>query len=153
MSWPQPNRGPCRQGRVLDVREREEGREREGEESEGEERDWLLSSLPAGIIHWVKICLWRVKVHITTFFLFQLTVTITSWRFAILYTIQHKRYKTTSKIIYNNHSRVAQWERAGPITQRSMDRNHPLLIFFFHLTISLDPLRCMSLSQIFVLVL
>ena len=27
-------------------------------------------------------------------------------------------------------SRVAQWERAGPITQRSMDRNHPLLSFF-----------------------
>ena len=27
-------------------------------------------------------------------------------------------------------SRVAQWERAGPITQRSMDRNHPLLDFF-----------------------
>ena len=27
-------------------------------------------------------------------------------------------------------SRVAQWERAGPITQRSMDRNHPLLVFF-----------------------
>ena len=26
---------------------------------------------------------------------------------------------------------MAQWERAGPITQRSMDRNHPLLIFFF----------------------
>ena len=26
-------------------------------------------------------------------------------------------------------SRVAQWERAGPITQRSMDRNHPLLAF------------------------
>ena len=24
-------------------------------------------------------------------------------------------------------SRVAQWERAGPITQRSMDRNHSLL--------------------------
>ena len=28
-------------------------------------------------------------------------------------------------------SRVAQWKRAGPITQRSMDRNHPLLHFFF----------------------
>ena len=28
-------------------------------------------------------------------------------------------------------SRVAQWKRAGPITQRSMDRNHPLLPFFF----------------------
>ena len=27
-------------------------------------------------------------------------------------------------------SRVAQWERAGPITQRSMDRNHPLLRLF-----------------------
>ena len=26
---------------------------------------------------------------------------------------------------------MAQWERAGPITQRSMDRNHPLLAFFF----------------------
>ena len=26
---------------------------------------------------------------------------------------------------------MAQWERAGPITQRSMDRNHPLLIFLF----------------------
>ena len=29
-------------------------------------------------------------------------------------------------------SSVAQWKRAGPITQRSMDRNHPLLPFFFH---------------------
>ena len=28
-------------------------------------------------------------------------------------------------------SSVAQWKRAGPITQRSMDRNHPLLAFFF----------------------
>ena len=27
-------------------------------------------------------------------------------------------------------SRVAQWKRAGPITQRSMDRNHSLLFFF-----------------------
>ena len=26
---------------------------------------------------------------------------------------------------------MAQWERAGPITQRSMDRNHPLLRLFF----------------------
>ena len=30
-------------------------------------------------------------------------------------------------------SRVAQWKRAGPITQRSVDRNHALLIlFYFH---------------------
>ena len=28
-------------------------------------------------------------------------------------------------------SSVAQWKRAGPITQRSMDRNHPLLTSFF----------------------
>ena len=27
-------------------------------------------------------------------------------------------------------SRVAQWKRAGPITQRSVDRNHALLKFF-----------------------
>ena len=27
-------------------------------------------------------------------------------------------------------SRVAQWKRAGPITQRSVDRNHVLLFFF-----------------------
>ena len=29
-------------------------------------------------------------------------------------------------------SRVAQWKRAGPITQRSVDRNHALLEFLFH---------------------
>ena len=29
-----------------------------------------------------------------------------------------------------HNSSVAQWKRAGPITQRSMDRNHPLLHFF-----------------------
>ena len=34
-------------------------------------------------------------------------------------------------------SRVAQRKRAGPITQRSMDRNHPLLrqVFFFFLCV------------------
>ena len=30
-------------------------------------------------------------------------------------------------------SRVAQWKRAGPITQRSVDRNHALLKMFLHL--------------------
>ena len=39
------------------------------------------------------------------------------------------------KIVYVKYaqtvtSRVAQWKRAGPITQRSVDRNHALLIFF-----------------------
>ncbi len=29
-------------------------------------------------------------------------------------------------------SRVAQWKRAGPITQRSVDRNHALLLMFSH---------------------
>ena len=28
-------------------------------------------------------------------------------------------------------SRVAQWKRAGPITQRSVDRNHALLKLFY----------------------
>ena len=30
-----------------------------------------------------------------------------------------------------NNSRVAQWKRAGPITQRSEDRNFALLCFLF----------------------
>ena len=31
----------------------------------------------------------------------------------------------------NTDSRVAQWKRAGPITQRSVDRNYALLTFLF----------------------
>ena len=30
------------------------------------------------------------------------------------------------------NSRVAQWKRAGPITQRSVDRNHALLMFLLN---------------------
>ena len=37
---------------------------------------------------------------------------------------------TVMVVVAEQVSRVAQWERAGPITQRSMDRNHPLLAFF-----------------------
>ena len=33
-------------------------------------------------------------------------------------------------------SRVAQWKRAGPITQRSVDRNHSLLLKFFYHALS-----------------
>ena len=33
-------------------------------------------------------------------------------------------------------SRVAQWKRAGPITQRSVDRNHALLTTFAVCSIS-----------------
>ena len=44
-------------------------------------------------------------------------------------------------------SRVGQRERAGPITQRSMDRNHPLLTnFFFFFTPHASTVK----SQIFV---
>ena len=32
-----------------------------------------------------------------------------------------------------NRSRVAQWKRAGPITQRSVDRNYALLVAMFFL--------------------
>ena len=41
---------------------------------------------------------------------------------------------TVIMVVAEQVSRVAQWERAGPITQRSMDRNHPLLVFctFFY---------------------
>ena len=36
--------------------------------------------------------------------------------------------------IWASHSRVAQWKRAGPITQRSVDRNYALLIIFQYLS-------------------
>ena len=40
-------------------------------------------------------------------------------------------------------SRVAQRKRAGPITQRSVDRNHALLITFGRVGLSFPlPLRC-----------
>ena len=35
----------------------------------------------------------------------------------------------------NTDSRVAQWKRAGPITQRSVDRNYALLNFFLSFNI------------------
>ena len=34
-------------------------------------------------------------------------------------------------LIYCHTSRVAQWKRAGPKTQRSVDRNYALLLKFF----------------------
>ena len=36
--------------------------------------------------------------------------------------------------IVSPYSRVAQWKRAGPITQRSVDRNHALLTTFSYET-------------------
>ena len=50
-----------------------------------------------------------------------------------------KNFDTTNQVLKNEpivyteqrkqiyKSRVAQWKRAGPITQRSVDRNHALL--------------------------
>ena len=34
---------------------------------------------------------------------------------------------------FEQDSRVAQWKRAGPITQRSVDRNHALLTFYYYI--------------------
>ena len=47
-----------------------------------------------------------------------------------------KRNKTHLNLIIKLNtdrpvSRVAQWKRAGPITQRSVDRNHFLLNIYF----------------------
>ena len=36
--------------------------------------------------------------------------------------------------LVDTDSRVAQWKRAGPITQRSVDRNYALLDTFYFLT-------------------
>ena len=42
-----------------------------------------------------------------------------------------KNHNTRSRVLkIPNTSRMAQWKRAGPITQRSVDRNYLLLIFF-----------------------
>ena len=40
----------------------------------------------------------------------------------------------------NTDSRVAQWKRAGPITQRSVDRNYALLKVFVSMVESGVPL-------------
>ena len=37
------------------------------------------------------------------------------------------RISLLTTTFYTNDSRVAQWKRAGPITQRSVDRNYALL--------------------------
>ena len=42
-------------------------------------------------------------------------------------------------ILFMYRSRVAQWKRAGPITQRSVDRNHALLNYFFYKNVKADP--------------
>ena len=39
-------------------------------------------------------------------------------------------HKKVGKASLAADSRVAQWKRAGPITQRSVDRNHALLEIF-----------------------
>ena len=42
---------------------------------------------------------------------------------------QNLHFNFVKKQVVNNCSRVAQWKRAGLITQWSMDRNHALLSF------------------------
>lgn len=40
------------------------------------------------------------------------------------------RISLLTKLFFYKGSRVAQWKRAGPITQRSVDRNYALLKYF-----------------------
>ena len=48
-----------------------------------------------------------------------------------LTTLSQKNHKTRSRVLkIPNTSRMAQWKRAGPITQRSVDRNYLLLNVF-----------------------
>ena len=45
-------------------------------------------------------------------------------------TLSRKNHNTRSRVLkIPNTSRMAQWKRARPITQRSVDRNYLLLIF------------------------
>ena len=46
-------------------------------------------------------------------------------------TLSKQRFIVSLKWAILNKSRLAQWKRAGPITQRSVDRNHGLLTIFF----------------------
>ena len=51
-------------------------------------------------------------------------------------TLSQKNHNTRSRVLkIPNTSRMAQWKRAGPITQRSVDRNYLLLIFFSRISI------------------
>ena len=46
-------------------------------------------------------------------------------------TLSRKNHNTRSRVLKKpKTSRMAQWKRAGPITQRSVDRNSFLLTFF-----------------------
>ena len=46
-------------------------------------------------------------------------------------TLSQKNHNTKSRVLKTHNTiRMAQWKRAGPITQRSVDRNYLLLIFF-----------------------
>ena len=48
-----------------------------------------------------------------------------------------------------NHSRVAQWKRAGPITQRSVDRNYALLRILFLFLFSICVVNCFHNLSLF----
>ena len=46
-------------------------------------------------------------------------------------TLSQKNHNTRARVLkIPSTSRMAQWKRAGPITQRSVDRNYLLLNFF-----------------------
>ena len=134
MSWPQPNRGPCRERRALDVRERK--REREGgrrERGRGERLTFVLSSSrhhPQG----ENLPLKGQSPHHHRLLSFSYHPTYCHHHF-LMFCYIHNTAQKIQNHIKDNISRVAQWERAGPITQRSMDRNHPLLISFLFLFI------------------
>ena len=65
----------------------------------------------------------------------------------LLYVLVHC---TVIVVVAEQVSRVAQWERAGPITQRSMDRNHPLLVFLhrFYTIFDKQNMKCTHGSDI-----
>ena len=47
------------------------------------------------------------------------------------------RWRLCGGRLGGRNSRVAQWKRAGPITQRSVDRNHALLSIFHNFAFAL----------------
>ena len=86
---------------------------------------FLIKTFPLWQIAFTLICLRRAVADPVVLFEGPLDSLKLS-PFGVWFEIREMRVKA---MVPSTESRVAQRKRAGPITQRSMDRNHPLLMF------------------------
>ena len=100
----------------------------------------------------------KCKFHVSYKFVIRQNPTkhFTTIKFFVALLVQDLAVSQTQKIVFfilefrnfyapfelqNIRSRVAQWKRAGPITQRSVDRNYALLSYFFLYIIIFEPFQ------------